>query len=209
MACTGDSTADLRDHFYKHLSTRIKDELVHTAHPIGTLNKLITIASDLDVQVCQCCAKRDWEKRCTTVTTGTTSTQPHPSSPPFATPSTNLNAMEVDATHSCDKFMRHMCRKCLGCSSTAHAKKDSSHNCDLCSYCKRVGHQEIVCMDKFMGRLKSQKAAATGEEGSMEIDTSNEISKGSKQTAASATATATLTHLLEQQKALTDQIAAW
>jgi hypothetical protein len=64
-------------------------------------------------------------------------------------------------------------------------------------------------MDKFMGRLKSQKAAATGEEGSMEIDTSNEISKGSKQTAASATATATLTHLLEQQKALTDQIAAW
>ena len=140
MARMGYSTADLQDHFYKHLSTRIKDELVHTACPIGTLNELITVALDLDVQVHQHCAKRDQEKRCATVTTGITSTQPYPSSPPFATPSTNLNAMEVDATHSCDEFMCCMHRKCLGCSSTTHVKKNSSHDRDLCSYCKRVGH---------------------------------------------------------------------
>jgi hypothetical protein len=38
-----------------------------------------------------------------------------------------------------------------------------SHNCDLCVYCKRVGHREVVCMDKFMGKPKGQKAAVTGE----------------------------------------------
>jgi len=52
-------------------------------------------------------------------------------------------------------------------------------------------------MDKFMGRPKSQKAAVTREEESMEIDTPNEISKDSEQMAASATATVMLTHLLE------------
>jgi len=49
MTCTGYSFTDLQDRFYKHLSTYIKDELVHTAQPIGTLDKLITIASNIDV----------------------------------------------------------------------------------------------------------------------------------------------------------------
>ena len=49
MARTGYSSADLQDRFYEHLSTRIKDKLVHTARPIGTLDQLITVASDIDV----------------------------------------------------------------------------------------------------------------------------------------------------------------
>src|SRR6267154_2651259 len=63
MARTRYSSADLRDCFYKHLSTRIKDELVHTAHPIDTLDALIVVASDIDVRVHQRCAKRDREKK--------------------------------------------------------------------------------------------------------------------------------------------------
>ena len=49
MARTGYSSADLRDRFYEHLSTCIKDELVHTARPISTLDELIMVASDIDV----------------------------------------------------------------------------------------------------------------------------------------------------------------
>jgi len=53
MARTGYSSADLRDHFYEHFSTRIKDELVHTAHPISTLDELVMVASDLDIRLRQ------------------------------------------------------------------------------------------------------------------------------------------------------------
>jgi Retrotransposon gag protein len=49
MARTGYSSLDLRDCFYKHLAVSIKDELVHTARPISTLEELITIASDIDI----------------------------------------------------------------------------------------------------------------------------------------------------------------
>ena len=59
MTRTGYSSADLRDRFYEHLSTRIKDELVNTAHPITSLNELITVASDIDVRVRQHRAERD------------------------------------------------------------------------------------------------------------------------------------------------------
>src|SRR6267154_2349223 len=58
MACTGYSSSDLRDRFYEHLSTRIKDELVHTARPIATLDELVTVASDIDIRICQRHAER-------------------------------------------------------------------------------------------------------------------------------------------------------
>jgi hypothetical protein len=59
MTRTGYSSVDLRDRFYEHLGTRIKDELVHTAHPISTLDELITVTSDIDIRVRQRCAERD------------------------------------------------------------------------------------------------------------------------------------------------------
>jgi hypothetical protein len=49
MTRTSYSPADLRDRFYEHLAPRIKDELVHTARPIGTLDELISVGSDIDV----------------------------------------------------------------------------------------------------------------------------------------------------------------
>ncbi|EEB99726.1 hypothetical protein MPER_00531, partial [Moniliophthora perniciosa FA553] len=58
MSRTGYSEADLRDRFYDHMSGRIKDELVHTACPIGTLEELIEVAINLDVRIRQ----RDTEK---------------------------------------------------------------------------------------------------------------------------------------------------
>ena len=62
ITCTGYSSTDLQDRFYEHLSTQIKDELVHTAHPIVGLNQLITVATDLDIRICQHQAKREREE---------------------------------------------------------------------------------------------------------------------------------------------------
>jgi Retrotransposon gag protein len=52
MACTRYLSAHLYNWFYKHLSACIKNKLVHTACPINTLNKLVTIASNIGVQIC-------------------------------------------------------------------------------------------------------------------------------------------------------------
>jgi hypothetical protein len=59
-----------------------------------------------------------------------------------------------------------------------HARKDGNHNRDLCAYCKRVRHQETMCMDKFMGKPKGQKAAATVERDDGELELSPEVSQG-------------------------------
>jgi hypothetical protein len=92
MACTGYSSANLRDHFYEHLSTGIKDELVHTAHPIDTLDELIMVASDLDIRIRQHRAERDRERKHSGVATGTTATQPPLPSNMFVSPVTVLHA---------------------------------------------------------------------------------------------------------------------
>jgi hypothetical protein len=64
-------------------------------------------------------------------------------------------------------------------------------------------------MDKFMGKPKGQKAAATVERDDGESELSpNETFKESEEESASVTTTLTLARLVEQQKALADQIAA-
>jgi ribosome-binding protein aMBF1 (putative translation factor) len=128
-------------------------------------------------------------------------------------PVADPTAMDVDATRMRDEFLRRMKGKCFGCGSTAHSKREGNHERDLCAYCKRVGHRDAVCMEKFLGRGKSQKAAATGEESEVEVDTPEELSEGLEEEVLAATSQATLTQttlaqLVEQQKALAAQIAA-
>jgi hypothetical protein len=104
MACTGYSSIDLWDCFYKHLAVSIKDELVHTARPISTLEELMT---------------------------GTTATQTQASLPnnQFISSSSEPIAMDIDATHTCEEFIHWMHRKCFGCGSTVHAKREGNHSC--------------------------------------------------------------------------------
>jgi hypothetical protein len=64
-------------------------------------------------------------------------------------------------------------------------------------------------MDKFLGRSKTQKVAAVEMEGAMEVDTPVNEEVSDESDMAETVASATLTQLLEQQKALSDQIAAW
>ena len=209
MTRTGYSSADLRDRFYEHLSTRIKDELVHTARPIASLNELITVASDIDVRVRQRRAERDREKRRSGITTSTTTLPTPPPTTPFTAPLTDPNAMDIDATRTREEFMRRMRGKCFGCRSTVHAKKDGNHDREVCTYCKRVGHREAVCMDRFLGRSKTQKAAATGGEENTDNEGLEEASESSEKAEVVAATSSSLAQLIEQQKALTEQIAAW
>lgn len=214
MARTGYSRADLRDRFYEHLSPRIKDELVHTARPIGDLDELITVASNIDVRVRQRRAEKEREKKRSGIITGLTTSHGPQATTPFAPPVVDVAPMEVDATstRTRDEFLSQMRGKCFGCGSTAHAKKDGNHDRDLCAYCRRVGHREVVCMDKFLGRAKSQKAAAAtvlAEEGGAEVDASDITSQKSDDVETIASSSSVLTQLLEQQKTLTDQITAW
>ena len=91
--------------------------------------------------------------------------------------------------------------KCYGCGSTNHVKKDGGHDREICNYCRRVGHRELVCMDKFLKKTPAQRVAANTEE-------------SEPQTAAASTSTpapdntALLAQLLEQQKVLAAQIAS-
>jgi hypothetical protein len=87
MTRTGYSSAHLRDCFYDHLSERIKDELAHTGRPVGTLDELVTVASDIDTRVRQRRAEKERERRCPGVVTGTTSFQPNV---PFSAPDINV-----------------------------------------------------------------------------------------------------------------------
>jgi hypothetical protein len=112
----------------------------------------------------------------------------------------------VDATRTREEFLRKMRGKCFGCGSGVHARKDGNYDRDLCTYCKHVGHQETVCMDKFMGKPKGQKAATTVERDDGELSP-NEIFEESEEETIAAT-TLMLARLVEQQKALADQIAA-
>ena len=198
---TGYSGADLRDRFYDHLSDAIKDELVHTARATGTLEELVTVTADIDIRVRQRRAEKARQPGRTPVTTSTrVPAAAHIT--PFAPAARDPNAMEVDATRTREEFNRLMRGKCYGCGSDAHVKKDGGHDREICNYCRRVGHRELVCMDKFLKKPRSQRAAATTE-GEEEPQTAASTSNP-----AAVDTSALLAQLLEQQKLLAEQIAA-
>ena len=120
--------------------------------------------------------------------------------------------MEVDATHTREEFMHRMHGKCFSCGSIAHNKRDGNHEHEVCTYCRRVGHRDMVCLDKFMRKPKGQQIAAMMEELEREAESpglSSAESEEVERVKIAATTNATLTQLLEQQKQLSEQISAW
>ena len=198
---TGYSDADLRDRFYEHLSDAIKDELVHTARPIGTLEQLIPVTADIDVRVRQRHAEKARQQG-RTFPTPPTRTPAAVHTTPFTPAARDPNAMDVDATRTREEFNRLMRGKCYGCSSEAHVKKDGGHNREICNHCRRAGHHEVVCMDKFLKKPCSQRVSATAE-GEGEAQTA-----ASTSTPPAADTAGLLAQLMEQQKLLAEQIAA-
>ncbi len=78
------------------------------------------------------------------------------------------NAMDVDATSTGrsagrEEFLRRMRGRCFGCGNSSHAKKDCNRARNVtCNYCKRRGHLEQVCQDKFMGLERGRGQGQTG-----------------------------------------------
>ena len=105
-----------------------------------------------------------------------------------------------------------MCGRCWGYGSTVHTRKKGNHGHDLCGYCKKVGHWETVCLDKFMAWERKQKAAATIEDSSLSMDFSLNLSDNESEDVNPAmldmTTSTTLDDLKEQQKVLMEKIVA-
>lgn len=171
---TGYSEADLHDRFYEHLSTEVKDALVHTEKPIATLADLEKVAVQVDYRIRQRKAEKAREQGRST--TAPKVHAPVPSMPhisPFV--AKDPNAMDIDATRldrkgpngrTVQEFLTAMNGKCFGCGSTAHTKVNGNHDRDLCGWCRRIGHREGVCQSKWMGHPKTayQKAAVVSTE---------------------------------------------
>jgi hypothetical protein len=211
MMRTGYSATDLRDRFYDHLTSTIKDELVHTARPNDTLDSLILVATDLDVRIRQRQSEKEREEK--RYGAGKGAVMPTPTrSTPFVPPAADPTAMEVDATHTREEFIRRMKGKCFGCGSVAHNKRDGNHEREICTYCRRVGHRDVVCFDKFIGKPRGQQIAAMMEEMEREAESpglSSGESEEVEKVEVAATTNVTLNQLLEQQKQLSEQISAW
>ncbi|KAH9986440.1 hypothetical protein BJV77DRAFT_1061805 [Russula vinacea] len=195
MVRTGYSAADLRDRFYDHLHPKVKDELVHSNRPVVTLDDLIAATTEIDARVRQRQAEKERERRRGGMNSGTTLTPDLAASNPFMPMSSDPVKMEVDATRTREEFLRRMRGRCFGCGSTAHTKKDGNHEREVC-------HREGP---------KSQKAAATQEEEEVVVEdlSDDSLEEEEEEVKIAATSSDTLTQLLEQQKALAEQIAKW
>ena len=159
---TGWSDADLRDRFYDGLAGRVKDALVHTEKPTTTLAQLEGVAIGIDLRQIQRAAEEG--KRLVMDDVNTTNT----TVPTYFAPSRDPNAMDIDATQfqprKTDEDFRRMIRgRCYGCGSKNHRRSEGHHERDVCRYCGKVGHMEVVCRQKFFGvpRKQGQQISAS------------------------------------------------
>ena len=200
---TGYSEADLRDRFYEHLATKVKDELVHTERPTKSLSELIKVASDVDTRIRQRATEKARELgKAPPASSNRTFTF---SAPAPTAPSRDPNAMDVDAAKMGNgktrfDYLRWMTGKCFGCGATDHTKAQGNHSREICGHCHRLGHKEEVCQDKFMGiRPRSQRAAAS----TVEASSTETLSASS---APSADHVAAIEKLMVQQEELSRQL---
>lgn len=194
---TSYSAADLRDQFYKHLATEIKDKLVHTACTIGTLDELSSVAINLDNRICQCWAEKARETGKVAITVPKAFT---PTAKPF-TPPCDPNSMDVDATETREAFLKQMNGKCFAC-GRAHWKQECTQVGSLCGYCGRIGHKEAVCKNKFRGKPKTMAIRSTS------IEEVIEAAPAAVSDQASLAMEAQLAALMDSQKLLATQLEA-
>lgn len=126
------------------------------------------------------------------------------------------NAMDVDATstgraNSREEFLRRMRGRCFGCGNSNHAKKDCNRARNAtCNYCKRQGHLEQVCQDKFMGLEGGRELARGGRQRVAATNTDDEnfsLFAGQANQVASSSSTSIAATQPGANDALTAQIA--
>ena len=101
-----------------------------------------------------------------------------------------------------------MASKCFGCGSTEHTKKNGSHDREICHHCQKAGHRANVCFDKYMGKEKKAKAASTQQAASTSSSQAQVASTSAPSPAPSSSQSELVKLLMEQQKALSEQLKA-
>lgn len=220
MSRTGYSTSDLRDRYYEHLSIEIKDALPMTERSTKTLDKLITVVTDLDTRLRQRKAEKARETGKATGVTFTAWPTPSTSASPFAAPPKDPNAMDLDATKargngkSRKDFMKVMVGRCFGCGSKDHVKRDGGHERDVCSHCGRTGHRVGVCQSRFMGQPGKSVAAATADaspnSGDIQEISSPATQEATQEGSASAAASSSLglAEIMARMREMSAELAA-
>ena len=105
-------------------------------------------------------------------------------------------------------WMKQMAGKCFGCGSTDHTKKNGSHDREVCHHCQKAGHRANVCFDKYMGKEKKAKAASTQQAASTSSGQTQAASTSAPTSAPSSSQGELVKLLMEQQKALLEQLEA-
>ena len=101
-----------------------------------------------------------------------------------------------------------MAGKCFGCGSMDHTKKNSSHDWEICHHCQKAGHRANVCFDKYMGKEKKAKAASTQQVASTSSGNVQAALTSAPTPAPSSSQSELVKLLMEQQKALLEQLKA-
>ena len=207
------SQVNLRTCFYDGLSNSIKDTLTITDHPIETLTVLFESTQIVDMRMCQHTAEKK----------GQTFHQQGKSQDPSGVVPMDLDTMcqgQGKQQHSQNQqslgsgknwasWMKQMAGKCFRFGSSDHIKKNGGHDQEVCHHCQKAGHCANICFDKYMGKEKKAKAASTQQVAS----TSSSNTQKSTSTSAPTPTPSTLQGevvklLLEQQKALAEQLEA-
>ncbi|KAK7016752.1 hypothetical protein VNI00_018829 [Paramarasmius palmivorus] len=176
MGRTGYSTEDLRDRFYDNLSRAFRDRLVLAiGRSTKTFDELVQTSIEVDNHFRQYDAEKRleaqarpqgprpfWSNR---QLPNPPRTSPFPAAAPAPTfPTRDPNAMDIDANRTRADWLRLMNGKCFGCGSTEHRQRDGGHEREICNWCRRNGHREAVCFNRWLGRPRGtsgQRVAAT------------------------------------------------
>jgi hypothetical protein len=140
---TGLSDRDLLSRFYGGLHKEIRKNIVVTNIAQGvakTLDEAIKRAIAVDTYLRDPSMNDQHSSR---------SLAPaNPAPDPYAM---DISAAQTSNGKTRDDFLARMRRRCYGCGSQSHEKKNCPHRETTCRYCSRKGHLEAVCQDKFTG----------------------------------------------------------
>ena len=104
--------------------------------------------------------------------------------------------------------MKQMAGKCFRCGSLDHTKKARNHNQEICHHCQKAGHHANVYFDKYMGKEKKAKAASTQQAASTSSGQAQAALTSAPTPAPSSSQGELVKLLMEQQKALSEQLEA-